>query len=230
MELVHPGQVFLLASAANTAWGRTELGAAMTKDNRWADAQRLEGWAGEVRVNLIRLAALVVFYGHHLLNVYFFQDESARGAYHAAVTALVLAWSAEVVGLYFSLARRWVPPVLKYAATAWDTLMITALLVLGRDPGSMLAVLYFLVIAAAVLRLSLPLVYAATLGTMAAYAFFLGYLKFWLDLPAPQRLAPPQQVIFLLALGAAGILAGQMVRQARRLVQGYPVSVADEEK
>ena len=33
-------------------------------DERWADARRLESWAGEARVNLIRAAALLVFYGH----------------------------------------------------------------------------------------------------------------------------------------------------------------------
>ena len=27
----------------------------MANDDAWADAQRLEGWAGEVRVNLVRL-------------------------------------------------------------------------------------------------------------------------------------------------------------------------------
>jgi hypothetical protein len=30
----------------------------------------------------------------------------------------------------------------------------------------------------------------------------------------------------LLALGAAGVLAGQVIRQARRMVAGYPVEVS----
>jgi hypothetical protein len=195
------------------------------EDRPWADAQRIEGWAGEVRVNLIRLAALLVFYGHHLINVYLFRDAAITPDYNAAATALVTAWAVAVVALYFCLARRWVPPALKYVATAWDTVLITALLAIGGNPKTVLAVLYFLVIFAAALRLALPLVYAATLGTMAAYLFFLGYVRFWLELPDSERLSRPQQVILLLALGTAGILAGQVVRQARRLVQGYAVTV-----
>jgi hypothetical protein len=203
----------------------------MNADHSWSDAQRLEGYAGEVRVNLLRLAAIVVFYGHHLVNVFLIQDDpSLHGNYHAMVTALVLAWAMAVLAIHFCLSRRWVPPALKYVATAWDLLLVTALLVIGRDPKSTLAVLYFLVIIAAALRVSLPLIYAATLGAMTAYAFFLGYERFGLGLPDSQRLSRPQQIVFLLALGAAGLLAGQIVRQVRRLLQGYPVQVVDEQE
>src|SRR5262245_44530706 len=113
----------------------------MNTDTQWADAQRLEGFAGEVRVNLVRLAALVAFYAHHLVNVFLIADDaSLAGVYHASVTVLVLAWGAAVLALHYCLARRWVPPALKYVATGWDLALITALLVLGRDPKSMLAV------------------------------------------------------------------------------------------
>ena len=108
---------------------------------------------------------------------------------------------------------------------AWDILLITTLLMVGGDGRSMLAVLYVLVIVAAPLRLSLPLVWTATLGAMAGYAFFLGYVRWRMELPIEQRLSRPQQVVFLLALGAAGLLAGQFVRQCRRLVYGSPVPV-----
>jgi hypothetical protein len=37
-------------------------------------------------------------------------------------------------------------------------------------------------------------------------------------------------VIFLLGLAVAGLLAGQVVRQARRLVRGYPIVVVDGEE
>jgi hypothetical protein len=200
----------------------------MASDDRWADAQRLESWAGEVRVNLIRLGALIAFYGRHLVNVYLYRDDpTIAGSYHQAVTAVVLAWAAGLLGLHACLTRRWVPPALKYLATAWDTVLLTVVLIIGRDPMSTLSVLYFLVIAAAPLRLSLPLVYFATGAAAAGYLFFLGYVRFWLQLPEEQRLSRPRQVVFLLALSVAGFLAGQVVRQARRLVAGYPVTVAD---
>ena len=72
-------------------------------DPRWEDARRLEAWAGETRVNLVRAAALAVFYAYHLLNVYVFSaglpaDELAnlRGPYHLKVTCVALALSRSV--------------------------------------------------------------------------------------------------------------------------------------
>ncbi len=171
----------------------------------------------------------MVFYGHHLVNVYLIGDDaSLKGDYHVVVTTLVLAWALAVLVIHFCLMQRWIPPGLKYAVTTWDLLLITTLLMIGGDGRTVLAVLYFLVIAAAPLRLSLPLVWVATLGAMAAYAFFLGYLRWQLEQPAEQRPSRPQQIVLLLALGAAGILAGQSVRQCRRIVQGYPVVVEEK--
>lgn len=193
----------------------------------WQDTQRVESWAGEMRVNLIRIAALLVFYCHHLANVYVFNDSKHGGAYHDAVTLLVLAWSAAALVLYLCLSQRWLPGWLKFAAVGWDILLATTLLMLGSDPANMLAVLYFVVIFTAPLRLSLPLVYFATLLSMAGYLSFLGYVRFWLNVPAAQRLSQANQITFLLGLGTVGLLAGQIVRQARRLAQGYPVLVVE---
>ena len=201
----------------------------MAIDPAWRAAQRLEGLAGEARVNLIRLVALVAFYGHHLVNVFLIGDDpSLKGDYHVVVTSLVLAWSLAVLVIHYCLMRRWIPLALKYVVTAWDILLITTLLMAGGDGRSMLGVLYFLVVIAAPLRLSLSLVWTATLGAMAGYAFFLGYVRWRMELPIEQRLSRPQQVVFLLALGAAGLLAGQFVRQCRRLVRGSPVPVEEE--
>lgn len=212
----------------------------MATDDSWADARRIEAWAGEVRVNLFRLAALIAFYGHHLLTVYVFSDgPAASGPFNSAVTALVMAWAGAVVVLHLCLTRRWVPPALKFVSTGWDVLLVTVLLAVSAHPQanggpgdarSLLAVLYFLVIASSPLRLTLPLVYAATLASMAGYICVLGYAKYVLQLPAELRPPRAGQITFLLALGAAGILAGQSVRQARRLAAGYPVSIVAEER
>jgi len=201
--------------------------------DRWEDARRIESWAGETRVNLIRLAAIIAFYGNHLVQVYLLKDDQAvTGSFHAAVTTVIMAWALEVLALHICLSRRYVPDALKHVATTCDLVLVTALLVIAATPRSMLAVLYFLVIAAAPLRLSLRLVYVTTLGAMAAYILFLGYYKYFVAgleryAADPERLTRTNQAIFVLALGAAGLLAGQAVRQARRLVEGYFVA-ADE--
>jgi hypothetical protein len=204
----------------------------MGNHDPWADAKRLEGWAGETRVNFIRALALVAFYGHHLVNVYVLQDDpTLRGRFHGAVTGIVLVWAIVILLLHICLMRRYVPPTLKYFSTGADLALLTAMLMLtGEGPRSPLMLLNFLVIASAPLRLSLKLVYAATLSAMAAGVVLVGYQYFILIGPddyyaSPYRLPRAVQIIYLLALGGAGILAGQMVRQARRLVEGYDVAV-----
>lgn len=122
------------------------------------------------------------------------------------------------------------PAALKYVATVWDLVMITIVLMIGKDAFSVLAVLYFLVVAAAALRLCLVLIYAATFGAMAGFLFFHGYVRYWLALPDDQRLSHAQQTIFLLALAVAGLIAGQVVRQARCLAQGPAVKVMRPEE
>src|SRR5262249_48048014 len=158
-------------------------------------------------VNLIRLAALLVFYGHHLLNVYVFgEDPSVGGRFHVAVTALVLVWAGAVLALHLCLSRRWVPPALKYGVMGLDLCLLTLLLALAGGPQNPLVVLYFVVIASAPLRLSLRLVYVATLGSIAAYILLLGYYAFILIGSAkyysgPElRIPRTQQIIFVLAL------------------------------
>jgi hypothetical protein len=95
-------------------------------------------------------------------------------------------------------------------------------------------VLYFLVIAAAPLRLSMGLVYMAALGAIVGYLFLLGHYAYWVvgyeryyAEPA-LRIPRTHQVIMVLALGAAGIVAGQVVRQMRRVAEGYPVKVKSQ--
>lgn len=204
---------------------------------RWEDARRLEAWAGETRVNLIRSVALVVFYANHLLSVYVYGEApSDGGRFHAAVTAAVLAWAIGIVVLHTCLTRRWMPGGLMYIATFWDLLLVTALIMASPDgPRSSLMLLYFVILAAAPLRLSLPLVVTTTLACMVAAILVVGQYVFirvgWARYYSPEntdRIARVSEAFFLLALGAVGLLAGQMVRQARRLVDGYPVQVQDD--
>ena len=202
-------------------------------EDRWADACRLESWAGEVRVNLLRAVALIAFYGHHLFNLWT-KDTAITPEYNAAVTAVVFAWVLAVFVLHVCLSRRWVPPALKYFATFWDLALITALLIASPDgPRSPLIFLYFVVLSASPLRLSLALVQVTTFATWAAALVALGHYVFfrhgWAAYRAAEGVRIPRtsEVIFALAVGAAGLFAGQVVRQARRLVHGYPVAVEE---
>src|SRR5437773_9660888 len=132
-------------------------------DTRWNDMTRIESWAGEVRVNLVRLVAIVLFYGRHLLEIFLSPPRSAEAiAYHTRVTWLVGLWAAMVLYMHWRLSGRRVPPHLKYVAVAWDEVMITLLCAIAGGPRTPLVLLYFPLVAMAPLRLSLRLVYVTT--------------------------------------------------------------------
>lgn len=191
----------------------------------WTAAQRMEGWAGELRVNLIRLAAIAAFYGHHLFNQVVLKQEFPP-SFTAGVTAVAVAWTIGALGLHMALNQIWLPTALRYLAVCFDLVLVTALLVISDGPRSPLIILLFLVIATAPLRMDLRLVWATTLLAMLSYGILCGHAK-WKrpEWQVPRR----QQIVIVLGLGAAGLLAGQSVRQARRFALDYADRVRPED-
>jgi hypothetical protein len=190
---------------------------ATTPDLRWEAALRAEEWAGEVRVNLIRLAAIVAFYGHHVVN-YYLRRLEFPASYHLEVTIIASAWALGAAAIHVALARRWKPPSLKYGAVTCDYLLATSLLIFSGGPGSPFLVILPLLIATSALRLNLRLVWASTALALVSYGFLCGHSR-WVK---PEFRVPVREhVIFALALAVAGVLAGQVVRQARRLCRDY---------
>jgi hypothetical protein len=205
--------------------------------DRWDQVRRVEEWAGEVRVNLIRLTGIVLFYGRHLVEYLLAgPDAPVRGVYHLRVTWIAGAWAAGVLLVRYQLGRRVVSRGLKYATTVLDLFLVTLLCTLAGGPRSPLVLLLFLVVAMAPLRLCLRLVYATTAGAILAYLAILaiyawgkiGYEKYY---ATPElRIPRSEEAVHVLALLVAGLLAGQAVRQARRVADGYAVTVADKER
>ncbi len=204
-------------------------------EQNWLDTQRLEAWAGEIRVNLIRILALVLFYGRHLVEYFIAPGDAAvRRAYHERITWLCLIWAGAAAALHMRLIRRQVPRELKYLSTLLDTGMITLLCALNGGPKSPLILLYVLVIAASPLRLSLRHAYVSTacaiggyLVLLAHYAWYVvGFQKYYAtpELRIPRR----DEAIIVLTLFVAGLFAAQAVRQARRIAQRYPVTASTD--
>jgi hypothetical protein len=202
----------------------------------WQDARRVEAWAGELRVNVIRLIAIALFYGRHLVEYFLANpDARVRGVYHARVTFVCAAWFAVALALHIVLTRRRMPWWLSYATVAWDAAMITILCMLTGDARTPLVLLLFVLIATAPLRLDLRLIYFATaaaivgyLMQLACYAWYVvGYQKYY---ATPElRIPRSHEAVVVLALLVTGLLAGQSVRQARRLVMRYPVTIAEDQ-
>ena len=109
--------------------------------------------------------------------------------------------------------------------------MVTTLCAIAGGPRTPLVVLFFAVIASAPLRLSLRLVYVTTIGAVLGYLFLLGYYAWyvigWTKYYSTPDLRIPRsaEAIVVLALLTTGVFAGQVVRQARRMVERYPVSI-----
>jgi hypothetical protein len=202
--------------------------------DNWKDVTRAEAWAGEIRVNLVRLVAILLFYARHLLE-FFMSDPAApvRGRYHVAVTVVVLAWVFEAIILHIRLSRRHYHDWTKYVAVVWDAAMITLLCVIAGGPKTPLMLLFFALIVSAPLRLSLELVYAATASAMAGYLVVLGYYAWYkigyqIYYSTPGlRIPRSEEVIWLLSLLVCGLMAGQGVRQVRRLTQRQVMIATD---
>lgn len=194
----------------------------MSGDDRdalvWAAAERQETWAAEVRVNLLRLVLIAAFYGHHLITYEFFRGDLTP-RFHLLATGIAAAWATAALGIQWALVRRWNPPALKYAALLVDAVMVLTVLMITDGPKSTMLVLPFLLVGASALRLNLRYVYVATFAAIAIYATTLGVAR-WGRPPRPEWAVPrTRQVIYVLGLAGAGLLAGQAVRQARRFAR-----------
>ncbi len=186
-------------------------------DAAWRAASRAEEWAGELRVNLIRLAAIAVFYGNHLIDFYL-RDLGISAEYHLTVTCVAAAWAAAALAIHTVLTRRGNPGYLKYVALGWDVFMATSLIVFSNGPRSPFLVLLLLILFSASLRLNLRLVWTASLAVALSYGVACGHSK-WVS---PETRVPVKEhVVFLLALATGGLLAGQAVRQSRRFARNH---------
>jgi hypothetical protein len=187
--------------------------------------RQVEAWAGEVRVNLVRVVALLGFYGYHLVDVYLSRDDPSYTAeYRASVAAVAVGWAGVIAITYAVLRQGRLPPTLPYLTVAADAALAAALVIVSGGPRSPLVQLFLLVVAAAPLRLSLPVVYASTAAALIGYLVTLGHYVFvWVGTTAyyadaTLRISRPQQVVTVLAILTAGLLAGQIVRQSYRLI------------
>lgn len=197
-------------------------------DRQWFIVSRWQQYEGEARANLLRIVGIGAFYIIEMINhggriggLELPQVSDDR--FHAEVTALAVAWTMVALATLVCLRRQFFPAAMKFVTTACDLVLLTAVLTVANGPRSPLVVAYFLIIALAALRLSLPLIWLATLGAMAGYLFLLGFVDYYVaaDLSAMMSVPRYFQLIVLVALALEGVILGQLIRRVRTMAEDF---------
>ena len=194
-------------------------------ERQWYIVGRWQEYEGEGRANLLRILGIGAFYAVELINYhglslgFLEMPVIVERPFHLAVTALAVAWVMVSLGVFLCLQQHFFPSSLKFISTGCDILLLTSVLTVADGPRSPLVVGYFPLLALAALRFSLPLVWFTTMGSLAGYLFLLGYAKWFTDRDV--RVPRYHELIFLLALGLAGVVLGQIIRRVRRLAEDY---------
>jgi hypothetical protein len=198
-------------------------------ERQWFIVGRWQEVEGEARANLLRIVAIGVFYAIELLAnsghapAWLQLGPTVNPQSHQVITAVAVAWTLLALGVHVLLREQIFPPSLKYITTASDVLLLTLMLMVAHGPRSAMVVGYFLIIVLSGLRFQLRLVWCATLGTMAAYLFLLGYAKWYAPAVARADMHVPryQQLIVLTALALTGVMLGQILRRVKSLAADY---------
>lgn len=155
--------------------------------DRWTLARRLRQYDAEIRINVVRVAAIGIFYMVHLVHYLAVTNGSAPLAFlgldagdslaapmHAAVTCVVLAWVMAAVGIHQLLRAGLFPWWLMYASTVGDLFFLTSVLALSSGPTGPLLSGYFVILIMSGLRYDLRLGSRDDVRSIMGYATLLG--------------------------------------------------------
>jgi hypothetical protein len=193
------------------------------EERPWFIVERWQAYRGEQRANLLRMLAILVFYGIHLYSAY--RAGVVTGGLHRAITSVVIAWSLVVLLVFFCLHRRYFPSWLKYVSTVLDVILLSWIATLGAGPSSPVIVVYFVIIVLAAVRIRLRLVWCAAAACIVGYLFVAAtaWNDWWGN---GQFLVGQEEVAMVVAgLAATGVIVGQVVRCAREMTIDYASQV-----
>ena len=215
--------------SADAASGKNGTPDVTSGNWQWFVVGRWQEFAGEARANLLRIIAVGSFYLVELINYHLIGKGSEPYVeFHRSATAVAVAWTLLSLGVLLCLRRQIFPPALKFVSTSLDIILLTclAMSVPGATggPASPLSLIYFMIIALAALRFSLPLVWMATVGSMAGYLTLVAVADMrehgqWFD--ADHVVPVVEQLMMLLALGLTGIIVGQVIRRVRSVAEEF---------
>jgi hypothetical protein len=193
----------------------------------WRIAVRWQEYDGELRACLVRVLAVVLFYGIFLTQYRTLAAQEGGTLLHQRVTVIALAWLLLSLGTVLSLLARMLPAWLKYLTTMIDVALLTTLCGIGHGPNSPMVLGYFLILSMAALRFRIGLIALATLASIAGYMALVGSRDgVWLD--SDHTTPVLQQSITIASLVCVGWVLGQCIYVARRVAMSYQVRTAEE--
>ncbi len=170
--------------------------------------------SGERKINLVRLAAIAVFFLNELFNFHVLGVVEPR--LHLRAVRLLVVWEVYAAAAWYLVSRRGVyARWMKYVSTGTDALFLTLILVLVEGNNGPLVPMYYVLIILSALRYSRRAIFAAA-GFSAA-----GYAAVWYFSFGNPRLAPISTyvaVLQMLIMALVGAFAGYVVRKMRGLV------------
>lgn len=189
--------------------------------------ERFQDYEGEERANLLRVIGVGAFYLIHYLHFHKVKlgalqldDVEISQRFHIIVSAFCAAWALMALSVLVCLRGFTLPSWVKFATTAGDLMLLTAILCIGDGPRSPIVVGYFLILCIAALRFNLKLIQVATVGALGGYLVVLGCARWpeWIGRDPMGSVSRYEQLVMLIAIGLTGIILGQVIRRTRRLV------------
>lgn len=181
---------------------------------------------GERKINVLRLAFLLVFLANEFSNYYLLRV--VEGWLHQRAVWTMLAWLAYAAGAWYLVNRRrlYDRPV-KYVSAAADALFLALTIVLVEGNNGPLVPAFYILIVGCALRYS----YRAILAASAFSA--LGYAAVWYTSFGNPRLTPIPAytaIIHLLIMVMMGAFAAYAVKKMRDLVLKFAENLLRREQ
>ena len=181
--------------------------------------------SGEQKVNIIRLAAIAVFFADELANYHLLG--AVEPGRHRRTLWTLAGWELFAFAAWFRVNlradyARW----MKYVSTGVDVLFLTFIIIALEANSGPLISLYYLLIAQSALRYSRRAIFTVT-GLSAA-----GYAAVWwfsFGNPDVRPVSTYAAGIHILAMLVMGMIVGYVVRKLRGLVHKFADSLVRRE-
>ena len=181
----------------------------------WSAFQRIQEVKSAGQINLVRFVSVVLFFSI-LVFLFVGSEYDEEQARYLASSARVCGIWLMVVGLvYVALKRRNFPPILKYASTFFDVVLLVTIAAAGAKAESTLVIVFFIISASTFLRASKRLILFATVLCICGYLGLVYVTEPFWEQRDFESLPVLQVFRTVAALVVMGMIGGQLCRGSR---------------